>query len=773
VFLYIKKTKQTTSIPNNKDMKYIFRWLSVLSAILFISISTALAQEKGSLSESQINQKVDSVMKNMSLTDKIGEMTQLTIDTISKEDQQEHQLDDEKLREILLHYRVGSILNVSGHAYTLDHWHEIIRKIQDIAVNEKPTHIPVLYGIDSIHGANYVMGSTLFPQQIALAATWNKDLVQEGARISAYETKAAWIPWTFSPVLGIGRDPRWPRFWETFGEDVLLTKQMGVAMVEGFQGDNINSPYRVAATVKHYLGYSLPESGHDRTDAWIPERELREYVLPSFKAAIDAGAPTVMINSASINGVPVHSSKEILTDLLRNELGFKGLAVTDWSDIIYLHTRYHITKNYKESIKVAINAGVDMSMVPFDTKFPELLKELVEEGEVPMSRINESVHRILRVKFLLGLFDHPYPQNTDYSKFASDEFTQASYQSAAEALTLLKNENNILPLSKNQNVLVTGPTSNSLTYLNGGWSRTWQGADPQYNTAGKKTILDAIKDKIGADNVNFIEGATIDEPLNIEDVVKAAQESDAAIICVGESTYTETPGDIADLTLPSAQRELVKKVAATGTPTVLVMVEGRPRIVNDIEPLADGILMDYLPGEEGGRATADVLFGDKNPSGKLPFTYPRYVNDLVPYDHNNTAELGPIGFNPQWKFGHGLSYTSFTYNNLEVSKATFTNKEEIQVSVEVTNSGKRDGKEVVQLYVSDLVASIAPPVKKLRAFKKVDLKAGESKTVSFTLSPEDLSFVGRDNKWTTETGDFNIQIGPLSKTITYKGALKN
>lgn len=749
-------------------MKYLNRWLPLLLGLLFVSISSASAQKSSRLSEAEINQKIDSVMQQMTLTDKVGEMTQLTLDTISKDSTRQQQIDEDKLRHVLLDLRVGSILNVGVHAYTLDHWHEIIRKIQDMAVNEKPTHIPVLYGLDSIHGANYVMGSTLFPQEIAMAATWNPELAKEGARISAYETRAAWIPWTFAPVLGIGREPRWPRFWETFGEDVDLTKTMGKAMVEGFQGNDVSNPYRVTATAKHYLGYSLPASGHDRTNAWIPERRLREYVLPSFKAAIDAGAHTVMINSGEINGIPVHSSKPILTDLLRDQLGFKGIAVTDWSDIIYLHTRYHITNSYKESIKVAINAGVDMSMVPYDTQFPKLLKALVEEGQVPMSRINESVRRILRVKFLLGLFDQPYPKNVDYSKFASKEFTQASYQSAAEAITLLKNDKQVLPLSKNQKVLVTGPTANKLTYLNGGWSRTWQGADPQYNTPGKKTILEAIRDKIGSENVNFVEGTTIDKPKNVADVIKAAKQADAAVICVGESTYTEQPGDIADLTLPAAQRDLVKKVRATGIPVVLVMVEGRPRLVNDIVADADGILMDYLPGQEGGRATADILFGDQNPSGKLPFTYPRYNGDIVPYDHNYTAEVGPLGYHPQWPFGYGLSYTTFDYSNLQVSQTEFSEGDPLKISVDVTNSGDRAGKEVVQLYVSDLVASVSPPVKKLRAFDKIDLKPGQSQTVTFTLSPKDLAFVGRNNKWVTEAGDFKIQIGSLSKKITFK-----
>lgn len=737
----------------------------LLITILFLGITTANAFAQ--LTEEQITQKVDSVMQTMTLTDKVGEMTQLAIDVISTPGEAPDELNEERLRKVLLDYRVGSILNVAGHAYTLDEWHKIIREIQDVAVNEKPTGIPVLYGIDSIHGANYTMNSTLFPQQIGMAATWNTDLIREGAKISAYETRASWIPWTFSPVLGIGRNPVWPRFWETFGEDVHLATEMGVAMVEGFQGDDVSSPYHVTATVKHYLGYSLPASGHDRTVAWIPEIQLREYVLPTFKAAIDAGAHTVMVNSGEINGVPVHASKEILTDLLRDELGFKGLAVTDWADIVYLHQRHHITKDYKESIKVAINAGIDMSMVPMDLEFPRLLKELVEEGEVPMSRINESVRRILRVKFLLGLFDEPYHSDTDYSKFASDEFTQASYQTALESITLLKNDGNVLPLSKRENVLVTGPTANSLIYMNGGWSRNWQGNDPQFNTPGKKTILDAVRDEVGESNVNYVEGSTINEARNIEKTVEAAQNSDIAVICIGEATYTETPGDISNMYLPEAQRELVKQVAQTGTPVVLVLVEGRPRIINDIVNLADGILMAYLPAEEGGRAIADVLFGDQNPSGHLPFTYPSDSNDIVPYDHNYTDETGPLGFNPQWVFGTGLSYTTFKYDNFSVNKTTFGPNDELEISVDITNSGDRTGKDVVQLYVSDLVASITPAVRRLRGFEKVELDAGETQTVTFTISPDDLSFVGKNNKRITEEGDFVIQVDDLQQQVSY------
>ncbi|MDX1637384.1 MAG: glycoside hydrolase family 3 N-terminal domain-containing protein [Balneolaceae bacterium] len=718
---------------------------------------------------SQLSHKVDSVLQTMSLTDKVGEMTQLTIDMLIEDIQEEpHQLDPDKLREVLVEYRVGSILNVSGHAYPLEQWHHIIRQIQEVATSEKPTGIPVLYGIDTIHGANYTMNSTLFPQQIGLAATFNRELVREGARIAAYETRASWIPWTFSPVLGIGRDPRWPRFWETFGEDVLLASELGVAMVEGFQGEDPANAYRVAASAKHYLGYSLPASGHDRTVAWIPEIRLREYVLPSFKAAIDAGALTVMINSGEINGVPVHASRKLLTDLLRDELGFRGLAVSDWQDIHYLYTRHKVAKDYKEAIKMAVNAGVDMSMVPLDLDFPRLLKELVEEGEVPMERIDESVRRILRVKFLLGLFDKPYHPDTDYSEFGSDEFISAAYQSAAESITLLKNENDILPLSKNSNILVTGPTANSIIHLNGGWSRTWQGDDPQYNTPGKQTILEAIRANAGNGKVTYAEGTGINEDINIDAAVSAASAADVAVICIGEAPYTETPGDIGSLALPEPQRRLVREISATGTPVVLVLVEGRPRVINDIEPVADGILMAYLPAEEGGRATADILFGDVNPSGNLPFTYPRYVNDLVPYDHNYTDEVGPLGFNPQWPFGHGLSYTTFAYRNLTVSNSTFGPGEQLTISVEVTNIGRRSGKEIVQLYVSDHVASVTPPVKRLRGFDKISLEPGQQKTVSFTISAKDLAFVGRDLKKVTEPGDFRIQISDLEQTVTYR-----
>ncbi|HKL18764.1 MAG TPA: glycoside hydrolase family 3 N-terminal domain-containing protein [Halalkalibaculum sp.] len=739
--------------------------------------SSAYAQQGPDYDKSEIAEKVDSVMQKMTLTDKVGEMTQLSIDMISEGEPynlaEPHRLSEEKLREVLVENRVGSILNVGGHAYTVEHWREIIRQIQEVAMNEKPTGIPVIYGIDTIHGANYTLGSTLFPQQIAIAATWDTQFAKRGAEVGAYETRASYIPWSFSPVLDIGRDARWPRLWETFGEDVHLATEMGVAMVEGYQGDDAADPHHVAATMKHFLGYSLPITGKDRTQAWIPERQLREYVLPTFKAATEAGALTVMINSGEMNGIPVHANKDILTGLLRDEMGFEGIAVSDWEDIIYLQSRHKVAKTHKEAIEMAVNAGVDMSMVPLDLEFPKLLKELVEEGKVPLERIDEAVRRILTVKFKLGLFENPYYEEEGlYDKFGSEEFAKDSYNAAAEAVTLLKNSNEILPLSKDSKILVTGPNAHSLTALNGGWSRTWQGTDPQYDTEGKPTILEALRTKLGQSSVTYVEGTAIDSVINIDEAVAAAKNNDFAVVCIGEAPYTEKPGDLRDLWLPQAQRDLVEAIAETGTPVVMVLIEGRPRIVSDIEPKTEAVLMGYLPGDEGGNAIADILLGDANPSGKLPITYPRYPNDLVTYDHNYTDQVdtnfGTDAFNPQWEFGHGLSYTSFEYSNMQLKNSEFDSTGQTTVSIDVTNTGDRSGKEVVQLYVSDLVASITPAVKRLRSFDKIQLDPGETKTVTFTLHPEDLAFVGKDNEWITEAGEFALHIGPITKKIVYK-----
>lgn len=728
--------------------------------------------------EAEVDKRVKSILSKMTLEDKVGEMTQLSIDAISVGApynlKEPHELDAKKLQEILVEYKVGSILNVGGHSYSKEHWYEIISTIQDYATNKKASGIPVLYGIDAIHGASYTLESTIFPQQIAQAATWNTELTKEAGRITAYETRASSIPWTFSPVLDIGRDPRWPRLWETFGEDVHLTSEMGEALVKGLEGEKneINDKNHITSCLKHFLGYSVTLTGKDRTQAWIPERQLREYFLPSFQKAIDAGAHTIMICSGEINGIPVHGNKKILTDLLKNELGFKGIILTDWEDIKYLYSRHRVAENDYDAVKMAINAGIDMSMVPMDLSFTKTLKKLVEDGEVPMSRIDDAVSRILRVKVKLGLFETPSTHYKDYPKFASAEHIEASYKAAQEVITLLKNDDNILPLSKSDKVLVTGPTAHSMNYLNGGWTHTWQGTDAKWNNKGKKTILDAIQDKVGKENVTYVEGSTIDEAKNIQEAANAAKGKKAAIICIGESTYTEIPGNLSDLVLPKAQSDLVEAIAKTGTPIIFVLVEGRPRVIGHIEENAKGVILGYLPGDEGGRAIADVLFGDVNPSGKLPYTYPRESHSLLTYDHKGTdkmhTDFSSNAFNPQWEFGYGLSYTTFKYSNLSIDTENLTADGSMGVTVDVENTGKREGKEVVQLFTTDWVASITPSVKRLKAFDKITLKSGEKKTISFTITPRDLAFVGLDNKWITEPGKFTITINELKKDFHFK-----
>ena len=723
---------------------------------------------KGSEKETATSKKVKAIMSKMTLVDKVGEMTQLSIDMISKGKPYNlkvpNELDKAKLKEVLLEYRVGSILNVGGYAYTKEQWQTIITRIQNIATKEKPTGIPVLYGIDAIHGANYTAGGTLFPQEINLAATWNPMFGEKMGEVTAYETRASGIPWNFSPVLDIGRQPQWPRFYETLGEDPVLATRMGLGIIKGNQGDDISSPYRVAACMKHFLGYSLPRTGNDRTQAWIPETQLREYVLPMFKAAIDAGAATVMINSGDINGIPVHANPKILIDLLRNELGFKGVAVSDWEDIKYLYTRHKVAKDYKESIKISINAGVDMSMVPVDLEFPKLLKELVEEGAVPMSRIDEAVERILTLKMDLGLFENTHYPLSKYENFACKEFEQASLEAAEESITLLKNEKGILPLSKNSQVVVTGPMANTILGLNGGWSRTWQGTDEKRHETNKPNLLQGIINEIGKERVHFV----IDMKANHK---AAVEKSDVIIIAIGEMPYTEKPGDIEHLDLDMDQQELVKYYAQFKKPIVLVQVQGRPRVVSMIEPMAAAIVHAGLPGNEGGKAIANILFGDINPSGRLPFTYPRYANNYVTYDHRGTdmvkKDFSNNAFNPQWEFGYGMSYTKFEYSDLSISGTELKNGQSMKISVTVKNTGKREGKEVVQLYIADKVASIAPSVKRLRGFEKINIKAGESKTVEFSIQPKELAFVNTDNKWVTEPGEFEVQIGGMKKTFKY------
>jgi beta-glucosidase len=727
--------------------------------------------------------RIEALLARMTLEEKVGQMTQLQIGMISNGRDQEIQIDPAKLEKAIVKYGVGSILNVQDQALTVDRWHEIIRQIQEASQRTR-LKIPVIYGIDSIHGANYVQGATLFPQEIGMAATWNPALMQRAAEISGAETRAAGIPWSFSPVLDIGRQPLWPRFWETFGEDPYLAKVLGVAFVRGMEGDDVSSQNHVATSLKHYMGYSLPLNGRDRTPAWIPENYLREYVLPPFEAAVKARARTVMVNSAEINGVPGHINRHILTDILRGELGFEGFVVSDWEDIKKLVTQWKVAADEKEATRMSVMAGIDMSMVPSDYSFADLLVALVKEGAVPMSRINEAVRRILRVKFELGLFENAMPNPAGKANFGTNASRDVSLQAARESMTLLKNTDNLLPLARNRKVLVTGPTAHSLISLNNGWTYVWQGSEESLYPKDRPTILQAIEAKIGK-NVTYVPGTRItrapggasnstptdlEEEVDIAAAVRAARDSDVVVLCLGEGSYTETPGNITDLNLSDVQLRLAESIEATDKPVVLVLVEGRPRIINRIADKAQSILMAYNPGNEGGTAVADVLFGDYNPSGRLPFTYPRTPNGLVTYDHKlfetEATNFGNMAFNPQFEFGHGLSYTTFTYSNLRLAQKTMPANGTMSIQLTVTNSGQRAGKETVILYVRDVVASLTPAGKRVKRFAKIYLEPGQSKTLTFTLRRDDLSFIGADNKPTVEPGDFDVMVGNLTDKFT-------
>lgn len=756
-------------------MKYIKYIPSIiLAALLAASCQPKHEAANNSHTNSALDARIDSVLQLMDIDDKIGEMTQLSIDMVSDGQPynltEPHRLVDEKLQEVLVKFRVGSILNCGGHAYSREHWQEIITKIQEVAATKK-TKIPVLYGIDAIHGVNYTTGSTLYPQQLAQASTFNTAMATKLAQICAYETRASFIPWDFSPVLDVGRDARWPRLWESYGEDVHLVTQMGLATIKGYQGDDMNHPEHVAACLKHFFGYSLPLIGRDRTTAYIPERQLREYFLPPFAEAIKNGAMTVMVNSGDIAGIPVHTSKDILHKILREELGFDGLAVTDWEDIRYLFSRHKVAANYKEAIKMSIDAGIDMSMVPVDLEFPVLLKELVTEGQITEARLNESVRRILRVKFMLGLFDQPYFKDHDYSKFGSEEFAQTSFEAATEAIILAKNNNATLPITAAKKILVCGPTAASLNCLNGGWTHTWQGTDAKYNTPGKLTTLEAIQKEFGAAEIRYVQGSSHKTAVDIAAARKEANWADVVIVCLGEDPYTEKLGDRPNLILPDAQFDLVKELSQAKKPMVGVFIEGRPRIFNEVESMLDAVLVTFLPGNEGGRAIAAVLSGAVNPSAKMPVTYPKAPNDLVTYDHPYTTAIdtsfGSNGFQPQYAFGHGLSYTTFAYSNLTCDSA-FGASDSIRIKVDVKNTGSVAGKEAVLVYVTDEVASVTPSVKRLRAFSKETLAAGESKTVTFTLHSTELAFVGRENTWITEPGTFTLHVGDLHKAFIVK-----
>lgn len=730
--------------------------------------------------------RVEALLRRMTLEEKVGQMTQLTMGMIVSGSDQNVQIDPAKLDKAVAKYGVGSFLNVSDQALTVDKWHEMIGKIQDASMKTR-LKIPNLYGIDSIHGANYVQGATLFPQQIGMAATWNPALMLRAAEITAMETRAAAIPWSFSPVLDIGRQPLWARFWETFGEDPYLATVMGVAFVRGLEGSDISSEKNVASSLKHYMGYSLPLTGRDRTPAWIPEIYLREYVMPPFAAASKAGARTVMVNSAEINGIPGHVNKKILTDMLYGEMGFDGFVVSDWEDIKKLVTFWKIAADEKEATRMAVMAGIDMSMVPLDYSFADHLISLVKEKKVPMTRIDEAVRRILKVKYDLGLFENPMPSSAARSNFGRPEYAEVSLQAARESIVLLKNDSKILPLAKNKKVLVTGPTADSLISLNNGWTWVWQGSEPSLYPKNKMTIRQAVEAKVGKNNFEFVQGTRItrppntpsnatptdfDEEVNVKEAIVKAKDSDVVVLCLGEGSYTETPGNITDLTLPETQLRFAEAIIATGKPVILVMVEGRPRVISRIADRVPGIVLALNPSDEGGRAIADILFGDYNPNGKLPFTYPRNPNNLIMYDHKlfetEATAFGNAANKPQFEFGTGLSYTTYAYSNLRLSSKSIPMNGEITVSVDVRNSGQRAGKETAILYLRDEVATISPAGKRVKRFAKISLDAGQSKTLTFKLNRDDFSFIGADNKPTVEPGDFTVMIGNMSEKFTLK-----
>lgn len=776
-------------------MKKLFLGV-VAAAFLFVAcvqqktdVPPAIPQDK------DMEQKIESILEKMTLEEKVGQMTQLTIDVVGEGNSTFHTVIPMKFNEAFLDsvirkYKVGSILNVPGGTpQTREEWTGIISELQKAAMAE--TGIPIIYGVDQIHGTTYTRGGTLFPQNINMGATFNRALAKEGGRISAYETRAGSIPWTFAPVIDLGRDARWPRMWETFGEDVYLVQEMGRETVLGFQGGDGSSidGHHVAACLKHYMGYGAPFSGKDRTPSYISEQDMREKHFAPFLESIRAGALSVMVNSGMNNGMPFHANYEYMTQWLKEDLNWDGVIVTDWADINNLYSRDKIALNKKEAIKLAINAGVDMSMDPYSWDFCVLLKQLAEEGEVPMSRIDDAVRRVLRMKFRLGLFDKPYGDVSEYPEFASEAHAQAAVLAAEESMTLLKNIDNILPLAKGKRVLITGPNANAMRPLNGGWSYTWQG-DRVDDYAGEyNTILEAFVNKVGAQHIVYEPGVTYREygpywaenTPNIPKAVAAARSADVIVACIGENSYCETPGNLNDLSLSANQIALVKALAATGKPIVLVLNEGRPRVIDEIVPLAQAIVHTYLPGNYGGDALANVIYGDANPSGKLPYTYPRYANSLITYDYKPCESLdrmeGAYDYDAvvsvQWAFGYGLSYTTFEYSNLKVDKDTFfTVDDEMTFTVDVKNTGSVAGKESVLLFVSDLVASLTPDVRRLRAFDKIELQPGETKTVTLKVKGSDLAFVGYDGKWTLEVGEFNVQVGNQTLPVICSAAHK-
>ena len=732
-------------------------------------------------SDPVIEAHIQEWLKKMTLEEKIGQMCEITIDVVSDFEASKKNgftLNPAMLDTVIGKYKVGSLLNVPlSVAQKKEKWAEAIKQIQDLSMKE--IGIPCIYGVDQIHGTTYTLDGTMFPQGINMGAAFNRELTEKAAAISAYETKAGCIPWTYAPVVDLGRDPRWSRMWENYGEDCYVNAEMGKASVRGFQGSDPNhiGEYNVAACMKHYMGYGVPVSGKDRTPSSISRSDMREKHFAPFLAAIRQGALSVMVNSGVDNGVPFHANRELLTEWLKEDLNWDGMIVTDWADINNLCTRDHIAATKKEAVKIAINAGIDMSMVPYEVSFCDYLKELVQEGEVPMSRIDDAVARVLRLKYRLGLFENPYWDIKKYNKFGSEEFARVALQAAEESEVLLKNEGNILPLAKGTKILLAGPNANSMRCLNGGWSYSWQGHLADQCAGAYNTIYESLCNKYGKENIIYEPGVTYAPYKNdnwweenqpeIEKSVAAASRADVIIACIGENSYCETPGNLTNLTMSENQRNLVKALAATGKPVILILNQGRPRIINDIVPLAKAVVNVMLPSNYGGDALANLLAGDANFSGKMPFTYPKHINALANYDYKPCENMGQMGGNynydsvmdVQWEFGFGLSYTTYSYSNLKVDKTSFTADDVLTVSVDVTNTGKVVGKESVLLYSKDLVASSTPDNIRLRNFEKIELNPGETKTVTMQLKGSDLAFVGYDGKWRLEKGDFKLKCG--------------
>jgi beta-glucosidase len=755
----------------------------LLSISLLALAYTASANVPVIKSDPKIEAQVEQTLKKLTLEEKIGQMMELVTDLFGANDKNGvFYIDEHKTDSILSRYKIGSILNAPNTcAPTAKQWEKYIAQIQKISM--KRIGIPCVFGLDQNHGSTYTQGGTLFPQNINVAATFNREIARRSAEATAYETRAVSVPWTYSPTVDLGRDARWPRIWENFGEDCYLSSEMGKAMVYGFQGEDPNNidQYHIATSMKHFMGYGVPWTGKDRTPAYISPADLREKHFAPFLAGLQAGALTVMVNSASVNGVPMHANKEFLTGWLKEETGWDGVLITDWADINNLYTREMVAKDKKDALRIAINAGIDMIMEPYSCDACGYLVELVKEGKIPMSRIDDACRRVLRMKYRLDLFKNPTQKLKNYPKFGGEEFAKLALGGATESMVLLKNEGNILPLQHGKKILLTGPNANQMRCLNGGWSYTWQGHRADEFAGKYNTIYEAFCNEYGKENVILNQGVTYNEKgkyweenePQIQEAVAAAKDADVIVACIGENSYTETPGNLTDLWLSENQRNLVKALAQTGKPVILVLNEGRPRLIADIEPLAQGIINILIPGNMGGDALANLVSGKSNFSGKMPYTYPKEINSLTNYDFKKSEEVGTMEgaydynakITQQWGFGYGLSYTSYKYSNLKVSQSDFRHGDIIKVSVDVKNTGKVAGKESVLLFSSDLIASVVPDGRRLRAFDKVELQPGETKTMTFELKADDLAFVGWNGKWRLEEGDFKLMIADQSADI--------